>query len=183
MLRGKRIVPNIRDVVYIAGVRFGGETEWNYCWETFRKTQVPSEKRLMLQALGASTDPWLLQRYLLKTLDRENVKSQDVEAVISAVARNPEGRSLAWRHLKAYWPQFHALFGNGSLTMGTLISTVVSEFFTEYDYQEVHPTYRKYNFPEFLALLKFFKLNIFQVTAELIQNFANFLRRQSSSVT
>ncbi|XP_057336106.1 endoplasmic reticulum aminopeptidase 2-like isoform X2 [Microplitis mediator] len=137
MLRSKRIVPNIRDVVYIAGVRFGGETEWNYCWETYKKTQVPSEKRLMLQALGASTDPWLLQRYLLKTLDRENIKSQDVEAVISAVARNPEGQSLAWRHLKAYWPQFHALFGNGSLTMGTLISTVTSQFFTEYDYQEV----------------------------------------------
>ncbi|XP_034944364.1 endoplasmic reticulum aminopeptidase 2-like isoform X3 [Chelonus insularis] len=137
MHRQKKITPNLRDVVYIAGVRFGGEEEWNYCWKLYQKTQVPSEKRIMLQALGSASDPWLLQRYLLKTLDRENIKSQDIEAVISSVARNPDGHFLAWRHLKAYWPMFHSLFGNGSLTMSGLFSTVISEFFTEYDYQEV----------------------------------------------
>ncbi|KAK0159807.1 hypothetical protein PV327_010880 [Microctonus hyperodae] len=137
MLRGKKISPNIRDVVYVAGIRFGGEDEWNYCWDTYKKTQVPSEKRIMVQAMGATTDPWLLQRYLLKTLDRDNVKTQDIEAVISSVARNPEGQFLAWRHLKAYWSQFHTLFGNGSITIGSLISAVISDFFTEYDYEEV----------------------------------------------
>lgn len=65
------------------------------------------------------------------------VRSQDVETVIASVATNSEGQFLAWRHLKAYWPQIHVLFGNGSLTMGGLISVVVSDFFTEYDYHEV----------------------------------------------
>lgn len=137
MLRGKKIPPNIRDVVYVAGIRFGTESEWRRCWETYKSTQIPSEKRIILGALGATTDPWLLQRYLLKSLDRDNVKSQDVEAVITAVARNPEGQYIAWRHVKAYWPQLHSLFGNGSLGLSTLISSVVSDFFTEYDYQEV----------------------------------------------
>ena len=91
----------------------------------------------MLQALGATTDSWLLQRYLLRSLDRDMVRSQDVETVIASVATNSEGQFLAWRHLKAYWPQIHVLFGNGSLTMGGLISVVVSDFFTEYDYHEV----------------------------------------------
>lgn len=65
------------------------------------------------------------------------MRSQDVETVIASVASNTEGHFLAWRHMKAYWPQIHALFGNGSLTMGGLISVVISDFFTEYDYQEV----------------------------------------------
>ncbi|CAK9830592.1 Glutamyl aminopeptidase [Anthophora retusa] len=137
MFKNKRIAPNIRDVVYVAGIKFGGEKEWNHCWENYQKTQVPSEKRIMLQALGATTDSWLLQRYLLRSLDREMVRSQDVETVIASVAANSEGQFLAWRHLKAYWPQIHALFGNGSLTMGGLISVVISDFFTEYDYQEI----------------------------------------------
>ncbi|XP_014219724.1 glutamyl aminopeptidase [Copidosoma floridanum] len=137
MLRNKSIAPNIRDVVYAAGVKFGGQDEWSHCWDTYLRTQFPSEKRIMLQALGATTDPWLLQRYLLQTLDRNLVRPQDVEAVIAAVAKNPEGKLLAWRHLKAHWPHIQGLFGNGSLTMGGLIQVVTSGFFTEYDYREV----------------------------------------------
>lgn len=91
----------------------------------------------MLQALGATTDSWLLQRYLLHSLDRDVVRSQDVETVIASVASNSDGKFLAWRHLKAYWPQIHAIFGNGSITIGGLISVVISDFFTEYDYHEV----------------------------------------------
>lgn len=137
MLRHARISPNIRDVVYAAGVKFGGQTEWRYCWETYRNTSIPSEREIMLKALGFTSDPWLLQRYLLQSLDRNLVRSQDVESVISAVAKNPEGKLLAWRHLKAHWPQIQALFGNSSLTMGTLINHVTTNFFTEYDYLEV----------------------------------------------
>ncbi|XP_033306357.1 endoplasmic reticulum aminopeptidase 2-like isoform X2 [Bombus bifarius] len=143
MLKGKRIAPNIRDVVYVAGIKFGGEKEWNHCWKNYQETQVPSEKRIMLQALGATTDSWLLQRYLLRSLDRDMVRSQDVETVIASVATNPEGQFLAWRHLKAYWPQIHVLFGNGSLTMGSLISVVISDFFTEYDYHEVSEFFKE----------------------------------------
>lgn len=138
MSNSKRIGPNIRDVVYAAGIKFGGEDEWNYCWSVYQKTQVPSEKTLMLQALGATSDPWLLQRYLLRSLDREKVRPQDVETVIGSVATNPEGQFLAWRHLKAYWHDIQALFGNGTLTMGGLISVVTSDFFTEHDYREVN---------------------------------------------
>lgn len=137
MLRSKKIAPNIRDVVYAAGVKFGGQDEWKYCWETYRKTLFPSEKQVMLQALGASTDPWLLQRYLARTLDRNLVRPQDVETVIASVAKNSEGKLLAWRHLKAHWPHIQSLFGNGSLTVGSLINVVTSDFFTDFDYHEV----------------------------------------------
>ncbi|XP_043267317.1 endoplasmic reticulum aminopeptidase 2-like isoform X2 [Venturia canescens] len=137
MVRGKRIAPNIRDVVYAAGVQFGGETEWSYCWDTYRKTQIPSEKIIMLNAMGATSDRWLLQRYLLRSLEPEDVKAQDIDAVISSVARNSEGKFLAWRHMKAYWSQLFDIFGTGSPTFGGLISSVISDFSTEYDYREV----------------------------------------------
>ncbi|KAI4480304.1 hypothetical protein M0804_010302 [Polistes exclamans] len=143
MLNSKSIRPNIRDVVYVAGIKFGGEPEWNYCWSVYQKTQVPSEKSVMLQALGGTSDPWLLQRYLLRSLDREKVRPQDVETVIGSVASNSEGLFLAWRHLKAYWHDIQALFGNGTLTMGSLISVVTSNFFTEHDYREVTEFFKK----------------------------------------
>ena len=137
MKQSKKIAPNIRDVVYAAGVKFGGQDEWNHCWKTYNDTIYPSEKHIMLQALGATTDPWLLQRYLLRSLDREQLRPQDVESVIASVAKNSEGKLLAWRHLKAHWPHIQGLLGNGSLTIGGLIHVVTSDFFTEYDYHEV----------------------------------------------
>lgn len=76
-------------------------------------------------------------RFLLRTLDRHMIKTQDVKIVLATVAANPEGRLLAWRHLKAYWPMMHATFANASYVMGSLISAVTTHLSTPYDYYEV----------------------------------------------
>lgn len=76
-------------------------------------------------------------RYLLESLNHNMVKPQDVKIVLAVVAANPEGRLLAWRHLKAYWPSMQQLFGNASFMMGSLISAVTAHLSTPYDYYEV----------------------------------------------
>lgn len=63
MLRNETIDPNLKEVVYSAGIKFGGMTEWQFCWNAYNSTPVQSEKRLLLKALGQPRgDPWLLQR-------------------------------------------------------------------------------------------------------------------------
>lgn len=73
----------------------------------------------------------------MKTLDKHTIKPQEVRTVLTAVAANPEGRLLAWRHLKAYWPTMQSLFGNATFMMGGLISAVTAHLSTPYDYYEV----------------------------------------------
>lgn len=65
------------------------------------------------------------------------VKPKDVKTVLAVVASNPEGRLLAWRHLKAYWPTMQSLFVNTSFMMGSLITAVTAHLSTPYDYYEV----------------------------------------------
>lgn len=142
MKQGKRVAPNIRDVVYVAGIQFGAEEEWNYSWDKYTKTQIPSEKKVLLYALGSTRDRWLLQQYLSLVTDRDKIRPQDVDTVIGAVARNPEGHFFAWRYFKAHWSKITTLFGIGSPTMSDLIKTVTIDFFTEYDYQEVILSYK-----------------------------------------
>ncbi|XP_023702695.1 endoplasmic reticulum aminopeptidase 1 isoform X2 [Cryptotermes secundus] len=137
MDKGTRIPPNLREVVYMAGIKYGDVRDWQYCWSTYNSTGVPSERKLFLKSLGVASDPWILQRYLLTTLDRNLVKPQDIKVVLAGVAVNPEGQLLAWRHLKAHWHYLQSMFGNSTYTMGTFISAVTSHFTTEYDYQEV----------------------------------------------
>ncbi|KAL0129951.1 hypothetical protein PUN28_001901 [Cardiocondyla obscurior] len=146
MSKGKRIAPNIRDIVYMAGIKFGDETDWQHCWQIYLKTQVQSEKLLMLQALGATMDPWLLKRYLQLSLNRNMLKAQEVNTVLTSVAANPHGHYLAWRHVKAYWPQIEALYSNESLSISNLILSVVPDhFITEYDYCEVSDFFKQHN--------------------------------------
>lgn len=57
-----RVVPNLRNVVYSAGVKYGGKEEWQFCWKQYQETQVPSEKRLLLTALGNTQDMWQLSQ-------------------------------------------------------------------------------------------------------------------------
>ncbi|RLU25456.1 hypothetical protein DMN91_001612 [Ooceraea biroi] len=146
MLKGKRIPPNIRNIVYMAGVKFGEEDVWQHCWQVYLKTQIQSEKLVMLQALGAAMDPWLLKRYLRYSLNRDLIKSQDVNAIIASVAANPQGHYLAWRHIKAYWPQIEALYVNESLSISDLILSLVPDYFiTEYDYREVSGFFKQHD--------------------------------------
>ncbi|XP_050314104.1 endoplasmic reticulum aminopeptidase 1-like isoform X2 [Anthonomus grandis grandis] len=138
MISNETIDPNLKEVVFSAGIKFGGMAEWQFCWNTYNSTPSETEKKLLLKALGQPRgDPWLLQRYLIETLDKNSIRSEDVKIVLAVVAANPEGKLLAWRHLKAYWPTMHSMFGNSSNMMGSLISAVTAHLSTPYDYYEV----------------------------------------------
>ncbi|KAM0730528.1 Endoplasmic reticulum aminopeptidase 1 [Formica fusca] len=144
--KGKSISPNIRNIVYIAGVKFGEEADWRYCWQVYLKTKIQSEKLMMLQALGTAMDPWLLKLYLHLSLNRTLIKAQDVNTILASVAGNPHGHYLAWRHIKAYWPQIEDLYVNESLSISDLIRSVVPDYFiTEYDYHEVSDFFKQHN--------------------------------------
>ncbi|XP_050519482.1 endoplasmic reticulum aminopeptidase 2-like isoform X3 [Diabrotica virgifera virgifera] len=137
MIQNKSVDPNLKEIIYSAGVKYGGMNEWQYCWNFYKNTTDGNEKQMLLKALGVASDPWLLQRYLIETLDTNLVKPEDVKLVLEVVAANPEGRLLAWRHLKAYWPTMHSLYGNSTMLMGNLISAVTAHLSTPYDFYEV----------------------------------------------
>ena len=58
--------PNIKTVVYSAGIALGTEDDWNFMWNKFLTETDPYEKRLYISALAKSTQPWILNRYNLK---------------------------------------------------------------------------------------------------------------------
>lgn len=62
MLHNESIDPDLKEVVYSAGIKYGGIAEWQHCWNMYNSTNVPSERKLLLKALGVASDPWLLQR-------------------------------------------------------------------------------------------------------------------------
>jgi hypothetical protein len=127
-----------RWIAYAAGVKFGDKSDWGFAWSQFTRARVPSEKSLWMRALALARDPYVLQRYLGASLERDMIRPQDVTSVLSGVAHNHAGSQLAWRHLRMNWDFLVSQFGAGSFIMGSLIDATTSHFSSEFDYQEVN---------------------------------------------
>ena len=54
---------NLKRTVYCNAVSEGGEEEWDFGWERYKKSNVGTEKENILMALGCSSKIWLLNRY------------------------------------------------------------------------------------------------------------------------
>ena len=152
------VAANLRSLVYSVGVREGGAEEWEWCYQRFLDTNIPSDRAILLSAMGDSKDIITLQkyltsnlhytniqiynffttlRYLTMTLNQSLIRGQDVHTVLHSVSSNPSGSLLAWRHLQRHWKAIWSTFHSGSFTMGSIIKSVVGHFSTQFDYSQV----------------------------------------------
>jgi hypothetical protein len=57
-----RVPSDFRSLVYYYGVANGGEEEWNFVYDQFKKTNVASETRKLMYGMAASKEAWILER-------------------------------------------------------------------------------------------------------------------------
>lgn len=91
-------------MVYCIAIKFGDEKEWDFAWERFVKADVASEKEILLSAMGCSREPWILTRFLERSLKEEyGVRKHDVFRVVGSVSSNVLGQPLAFNFLRTNW--------------------------------------------------------------------------------
>lgn len=100
------IHPNLKSVVYCTAIRNGGVKEWDFAWQRYLKTNVASEKDLLLGALGCTRETWLLTRYLDWTMVENSViRKQDVYRAVGAVSNSAIGQPIAFNYFITKWSQ------------------------------------------------------------------------------
>lgn len=57
-----RIPPNLKSTIYCITLREGGSQEWNFAYKQYEETTSASEKEVLLDALGCTTETWLLSK-------------------------------------------------------------------------------------------------------------------------
>ncbi|XP_037538537.1 aminopeptidase Ey [Nematolebias whitei] len=131
------IHPNLRSAVYCSAVAAGGQTEWDFGWSQFKMSSVASEASKLLSALACSNDTEQLKRYLSLTLNSSMIRKQDATSVITAVAANRAGQSLAWDFVRDQWEYLSTDYGVGSFSFASLISGVTARFSTPAELQQL----------------------------------------------
>lgn len=87
---------DLRPVVYCAAMRNGKEAEWHFLWDRYKKSNVGSEKVMLITSLACTRQVWLLERYLQWSLNSTSgVRRQDITIVFGSVAKGDVGYHLA----------------------------------------------------------------------------------------
>lgn len=66
----------MRDLVYCRGIRSGNESDWEFLWEQYEKSDVATEKLSILGALSCTKSVWLLKRYLEWSLNKPSLTTR-----------------------------------------------------------------------------------------------------------
>lgn len=98
------VSPNLKNIVYCTAIKYGDQLEWDFAWERFQKTTIPSEKETILSALGCSRETWILTRFLEYSMtDVHGIRKQDVFRVFLAVSNNVIGQPIAFSFIRNNW--------------------------------------------------------------------------------
>lgn len=131
------IHPNLRSTVYCNAIAFGGEEEWNFAWEQFRKATVVNEADKLRSALACSNEVWILNRYLSYTLNPDYIRKQDATSTIISIANNVVGQTLVWDFVRSNWKKLFEDYGGGSFSFANLIQGVTRRFSSEFELQQL----------------------------------------------
>ena len=102
-----RLMANNFEEVWCTAVRHGDRAEWNFVWESIRKSSTVSEKRRnkMLRALCCTVDP-AQQKQLLSRVFHPNMGQNPKETSViltSLVMENPSARPLVLNFILQNW--------------------------------------------------------------------------------
>ncbi|XP_077992209.1 aminopeptidase N-like [Glandiceps talaboti] len=130
------ISANIRSVVYCTAITHGSKEHWKFAWDQYKTTES-GEQSLLMEALACTKLPWLLSRYLELSIQSNEIRRQDATNVISYIASNPYGESLAWDFFRANWDFYFETYGTNMFSFPTLVTGVTNPFSTPIRLQEL----------------------------------------------
>ncbi|XP_012252262.2 aminopeptidase N-like [Athalia rosae] len=80
------VTPDLKSVIYCAGIRTANSTVWKLLWEKYLATDLSSEQVLILRGLGCTPDREILNKYMeLATATGSGIRPQDSTTAFSSV--------------------------------------------------------------------------------------------------
>ncbi len=120
--------PDIRGIVFGLAAKRGERAMYDRMWQLRAAATLPEEKMRFLYGLSGFEQPELLTETLERSLGDE-VRVHDTVSVLTLVAANRQGRSLAWQFMKDNWAELDRRYGEGGFAIMRLVG-VTSGFTT-----------------------------------------------------
>ncbi|XP_068711711.1 glutamyl aminopeptidase-like isoform X2 [Montipora foliosa] len=133
-----QIPANFRSLVYYYGIAGGSREEWEFAFNQLLRTSIASEKANLLHGLAASTEPWIISRYLHLSLDSTKIKTSDTPTVIFEVATASDtGRQIAWDFIIQHWGTLETRYGDGLYVLRGILEAITGGFTNEFQLKQL----------------------------------------------
>jgi len=140
--------PDLRSVVYKIVVSSGRTAEFEEIKKIFLTADMHEEKLRALRALGAASDPTLLQQALQMSFSPD-VRSHDIYLIVASVATNPNGgRQAAWSFFQERFADYQKSLGDSGLLLSRTVSLACKDFASDQKAQEVEQFFAKNPVPQ-----------------------------------
>ncbi|XP_072384886.1 aminopeptidase N-like isoform X3 [Diabrotica undecimpunctata] len=127
MFPGKRVEPNLQQIVYCTALREGGQIEWDFAYKKYIEITSPTEKNTLLDALGCTRHTWLLS----------SIRIQDADRVFQSVANNKFGTQIAFDFLRKNWVALLKHHGDGFNVIAKMVKALGPQMNTEFQLSEL----------------------------------------------
>ncbi|KYN14240.1 Aminopeptidase N [Trachymyrmex cornetzi] len=113
----ERISRDARPAVYCTAIKKGSTDDWEFLWTQYLHANLQTEKKIIINALGCSTNKTVLQNYLGKAIEKYDaanaaIRRQDVSAVFTSVySAGPIGVNVTIDFLTKNIKKLHQYFG------------------------------------------------------------------------
>jgi aminopeptidase N len=88
----------------------------------YENSDQHEEKVRMLRAMSMFSDNDLLKKTLAISLNHDLVRNQDVVSLVTSIANNNAGLTMAWDFVKSNWPEFDRRYGDGGFAIMRLVA-------------------------------------------------------------
>ncbi|XP_062307429.1 leucyl-cystinyl aminopeptidase [Osmerus eperlanus] len=130
-----RIPGDLQGVVYRAGAQT--DAGWDFLLQAYGHASDAAEKRRLLRALASTQDArrivWVLRAGLLG----QDIQTQELPLVVSAVSDGFAGHLFAWDFVQQNWDQLLEKFPVGSYAIQSIIKSTTSQFSTQAHLEQV----------------------------------------------
>ncbi len=144
-LKGNKLNPNIRSVIYGLVAYSGDEKTFELLKSMYIKEKMQEEKIRILSSLGLFKQKNILRKVLEFSLSK-HVRSQDAIYVLAIIGRNNYSDDLAWQFLKEKWNEYNRRYSEGH-TMSSIIKVCLQRFKGLNDVEEIKRFFNKNKAP------------------------------------
>ncbi|ETN63860.1 protease m1 zinc metalloprotease [Anopheles darlingi] len=129
---------NLRPTVYCNAIRSGRETQWNFLWQRYLRSNVGSEKIMIISALACTREVWLVERFLHWSLNgTSGVRKQDTTILFSGVAQNDVGFHLAKNFFIERIDDIHSYLSPDTSRLSRYVKPLAEQMASQKEMQEL----------------------------------------------
>ncbi|EDV23636.1 uncharacterized protein TRIADDRAFT_57042 [Trichoplax adhaerens] len=96
----EKIPGSLREVAFRTGIEYGSVQEWDFVYNIYRTTLIPTERSSAFYAMSFPRDPYIINRYLQFATDPTKIDPSNSMTVFVFLTFNPVGRDLVWEYVR-----------------------------------------------------------------------------------